>query len=213
MDVTHDVMRSATVRAGFAAAAEYFAETVARVPAGGWDRPGLGEWSVRALVGHTSRALLTVESYLDAGADAIAIVDPAAYCLRALEQASVHAAIAERGRQAGAALGEDPSGTVHAIAERVVARVAGTPDTALVTTPVGGMTVLDYLVTRIFELTIHTLDLTVALGIEGSWRPSGNAATITFGLVADLARHRHLDGALLLAATGRRALPVGFTVL
>ena len=29
-----------------------------------WERPGLGEWDIRALVGHTSRSLLTVEIYL-----------------------------------------------------------------------------------------------------------------------------------------------------
>jgi hypothetical protein len=44
--------RGAAVRAAFAAAG-YFAGVVAAVPADGWGWPGLGEWSVRALVGHT----------------------------------------------------------------------------------------------------------------------------------------------------------------
>jgi hypothetical protein len=42
-------------------AARWFVRTAALV-ADRWDRPGLGEWDVRALVGRTSRALLTVET-------------------------------------------------------------------------------------------------------------------------------------------------------
>jgi hypothetical protein len=32
---------------------------------GNWDELALGEWTVGDLLGHTSRALVTVESYLD----------------------------------------------------------------------------------------------------------------------------------------------------
>ena len=48
-------------RTAFADAAGWFVRTAALV-GDRWDRPGLGEWDVRALVGHTSRALLTVET-------------------------------------------------------------------------------------------------------------------------------------------------------
>ena len=34
-----------------------------------WAQLGLGEWTVRDLVGHTSRALTTVEAYLDLAAE------------------------------------------------------------------------------------------------------------------------------------------------
>lgn len=47
----------------FADAAAWFVDVAAQV-GGRWDEPGLGEWDVRALVGHTSRSLLTVEAYL-----------------------------------------------------------------------------------------------------------------------------------------------------
>src|SRR5918912_3872212 len=112
---------SARVRDAFTEAADYFVATVARVPADAWDRPGLGEWSVRALVGHTSRALLTVETYLAAGAARVAVPSPVEYFLVGLATAD-HGAIAERGRQAGAALGDAPAEAVHALAERAVAR-------------------------------------------------------------------------------------------
>ena len=156
-------MDSARVRDAFAGAADHFVATVTRVPADAWDRQGLGEWSVRALVGHTSRALLTVETYLAAGA------------------------------------------------ARVVARVQRAADTDLVGTPAGGMTLIAYLPTRVFELAIHTLDLAAALGVAGSLPDA--AAAVTLDLVAALARRRGRDTELLLAATGRGALPAGYTVL
>jgi len=50
-------------RTAFADAAGWFVRTAALV-SDRWDQPALGEWDVRALVGHTSRALATVETYL-----------------------------------------------------------------------------------------------------------------------------------------------------
>ena len=35
----------------------------AAVPAGGWAENGLGDWTIRDLVGHTGRALSTVSEY------------------------------------------------------------------------------------------------------------------------------------------------------
>jgi uncharacterized protein (TIGR03083 family) len=204
------MMDSARVRDAFAEAAAYFVATVARVPADGWDRPGLGEWSVRALVGHTSRALLTVETYLAAGAARVDVPGPVESFLVGLATAD-QGAIAERGRQAGAALGDDPAEAVRALAARVVARVQRAADTDLVGTPVGGMTLIAYLPTRVFELAIHTLDLAAALGVAGSLPDA--AAAVTLDLVAALARQRGRDTELLLAATGRGALPMGYTVL
>ena len=49
-------------RRAFTDAAEWFVGTTALV-GNRWELPGLGAWDIRALVGHTSRALLTVETY------------------------------------------------------------------------------------------------------------------------------------------------------
>jgi hypothetical protein len=57
-------------RRAFADAAEWFVRTAALV-GDRWNRPGLGEWDLRALVGHTSRSLLTVEAYLARPAAAV----------------------------------------------------------------------------------------------------------------------------------------------
>ena len=203
----------ALVRVAFDQAAGYFADTAARVPPGTWEKPGLGVWSVRALVGHTSRALLTVERYLETGAEQAGIANAAEYYLRAPRTAADDASIAERGRLAGMELGDDPAGAVRVMADRVTTRVHAADDMVLVGTPWGGMAILEYLQTRIFELTIHTQDLIAALDLNQAAPVPDEAFAVTFALVGRLAHGRHLEMDLLLAATGRRALPAGYSIL
>ena len=64
---------SEAVRARYAGAAQAFMELAGQVPHQAWARPALGEWDVRALTGHTSRALTTVETYLATPAGFITI--------------------------------------------------------------------------------------------------------------------------------------------
>ncbi len=45
-------------------AARWFVKVSAHA-VGRYDEPGLGEWSLRDLLGHTSRSLSTAETYLD----------------------------------------------------------------------------------------------------------------------------------------------------
>jgi hypothetical protein len=193
----------------FAEAATWFVAMAARVD-GRWDAPGLGEWDVRALVGHTSRSLLTVESYLAVPAAQAELDSPTAYYL-ATRAIAAGPGVADRGRAAGAALGADPAAAVAAIADRVLPFVAGKDGSELLTTAGGGMRLADYLPTRSFELTVHTLDLAAALGLEVV--PPAEAAGEALRLVADLAVADGRAGALLLAATGRGGLPAGFSVL
>ncbi|MEO7125151.1 MAG: maleylpyruvate isomerase N-terminal domain-containing protein [Nakamurella sp.] len=198
------------VRSAFEHAARWFVSTVV-AERGRWDEPGLGEWSVRDLIGHTSRALLTVESYLDKNATAIDIGSPGGYFRAALASMGDPAAVARRGRDAGIALGPEIDAAVVEISERVLARVNSEQPDAVVATPVGGMRLVDYLPTRTFELTVHTCDLAVALG-----RPldvPSVAAVESLTVLGELAAHAGNAGPLLLAVTGRRALPAGFTVL
>ncbi|HEY0644225.1 MAG TPA: hypothetical protein VGD39_12440, partial [Nocardioides sp.] len=68
-------------RQAFADAAGWFVDTDALVD-DRWAQPGLGEWDLRGLVGHTSRALLTVESYLDQPASRVDVESPVDYFLR-----------------------------------------------------------------------------------------------------------------------------------
>jgi hypothetical protein len=196
-------------RRAFTDAAMWFVDTVALV-GDRWNEPGLGVWDIRALVGHTSRSLLTVESYLARPAAAVQIPSAADY-FRATRAAAADPAVAVRGRDAGAALGNDPAAAVAEIAARVLPIVGAHNGTELVTTIAGGMRLRDYLPTRTFELTVHTADLATALGLPLDI--PAIAAAQALHIVADLAVADGLAGPLLLAATGRPGLPEGFSVL
>ena len=196
-------------RTAFADAAGWFVHTAALI-GDGWDRPGLGEWDVRALVGHTSRALLTVETYLARPAAAVDLASAPDY-FRAISAAAAAPAVAARGHDAGTALGSDPEAAVADIAARVLALVGTQDGTEVVATIVGGMRLGDYLPTRTFELAVHTADLATTLGVPLD--VPATAAAQALHIVADLALNTGLAGPLLLAATGRPGLPAGFSVL
>jgi Mycothiol maleylpyruvate isomerase N-terminal domain len=198
-------------RRSFADAAEWFVHTTALV-GDRWSEPGLGEWDVRALVGHTSRSFLTVETYLDRPARAVEVASAADYFLRATRASSADAIVAARGHDAGTALGTDPAGAVRQIAARVLRLVDTADGTELVTTIVGGMRLTDYLPTRTFELAVHTADLAIALGESPDDVPA-TAAAQALRIVSDLTVADNHAGTLLLAITGRRDLPTNFSVL
>jgi hypothetical protein len=202
------------IRDHFRLAAEGFVTVVGMISPDSWDRPGLGVWTVRDLAGHASRALLTVETYLDplTVSERPALPDPVAYLHAAGSDAVDPETVAERGRQAGAALGDDPASAVSVIAERVLAVVRRSTDDAVVETRVGSMSLIGYLPTRTFELVVHSLDLVAATGLA---LPAEFAEPVAgcLQLAARLAATRVDPGDVLLALTGRRPLPDGFSVL
>ncbi len=192
----------------FADAAEWFVSTAALV-GDQWSRPGLGEWDVRSLVGHTSRSFLTVETYLSRPAETVEVDSSAGY-FRATRTLAAGPEVAARGRAAGDALGPDPAPAVREIAARVLPLVVDRDGTELVTTIVGGMRLRDYLPTRTFELVVHTADLARALDLP--FEVPATPAAQVLDLVAQLAVADGVAGPLLLGATGR-GLPAGFSVL
>ena len=196
--------------AGFSEAASWFARTASLVPPGRWTEPGLGEWDVRSLVGHTSRALLTVEAYVARPATAVAVPSAVAY-FAATRSLAAGPDVAARGRDAGSALGDDPAAAVAEIVARVVPLVEARTGDEVIDTIAGGMRLADYLPTRTFELVAHTTDLASALGLALDV-PAGPALQ-TLGLVSGLAVSGGLAGPLLRSALGREGLPAGFTVL
>ncbi len=201
-------------RRAFADAAAWFV-SVTGSASGRLAEPALGEWTVRDLLGHTSRALSTVSTYLaayrDGGGDQgrLVEVDSAAeYWRRGLADAD-HAAVADRGRTAGADLGPGPTTAVADLVARVSAEVDAAGGDTRLATPFGVMTLAEYLPTRTFELAVHTCDLAAALGLpldvpETALRTSLAVAGALAGPTS---------GELLLALTGRRSLPAGYTVL
>ena len=196
-------------RRAFADAAGWFLSTTALV-GDRWAEPGLGEWDVRALVGHTSQSLLTVEAYLARPAQTAEIPSAADY-FRATRAMAAGPAVAQRGRDAGDALGDDPASAVAEIAARVVPLVDAQDGGALLTTIAGGMRLEDYLPTRTFELAVHTSDLARAL--DEPLDVPATSAVQALRLVTELAAGDGRAGLLLLAATGRTGLPPGWSVL
>jgi uncharacterized protein (TIGR03083 family) len=193
----------------FQVAAEWFVATAASAERR-WDSPGLGEWTVRDLVGHTTRALVTTTAYLGSPTGAVELPSPEAYFAAAMSRADP-AAVARRGRDAGAELGEEPAAAVRAAAGPAVALVRGATGDELARTPAGSIQLRDYLPTRTLELTVHTCDLCSALGLAP--HVPAAAARAALDLVAALASAGGSAAPLLRAATGRGPLPDGFTVL
>ncbi|WP_297372631.1 maleylpyruvate isomerase N-terminal domain-containing protein [Cryobacterium sp.] len=186
-----------------------------------WAQVGLGEWTVRDLVGHTSRALLTIETYLDLAADKdaagtiapVEVISPAAYFERALA-AGTPELIAQRGRETAATLGARPATAVAALAARVLARVAALDGYEPADTPAGRIRIAEYLPSRTLELTVHTSDLLQSQGVPAAEQTVPEAAAAaTLQVLADLAARQGVAAPLLRAATGRAPLPAGFTVL
>ena len=198
------------VRETFAEAARTFADLVPRIPEARWGGPGLGEWDLRSLVGHTSRSLVTVETYLNQPADTEDVPTPAAYYLAIADLDN--AAVAERGRQAGQALGDNPVEFVNALAGRVLAAVeaAGNP---LIHTAAGGMRLQNYLSTRTFELVVHSLDIAAAVPDIEPPEFSDQLLSEVARVAATAAVLRGGGVELMLALTGRAALRPGFSVV
>lgn len=213
MTITIDVE---TCRRAFVAASDRFVETVHEVVGSGIDpdRPALGAWCVRDLIGHTSRALTTVESYLGGtGSAPGALLDTAGYYRAIGANHADPRAVAERGRQAGRDLGDDLAGAVTRIARRVLPLVAAQPPTAVTTTPFGALTLADYLPTRVFELAVHTTDLRIAGDLAGI--APGSVAIVELAVLGLLVTESSPESAdaLTRALTGRDPLPAGLSLL
>ena len=210
VEVANELAVPAPEVEAFASAASFFGAVVART-GGRWDERGLGAWTVRDLVGHTSRALSTVQMYLASPAEDVVLPTAADYYVAAASSLADPEAVTERGRAAGRSLGPDPAHAVEALVESVTDLVGRTAADAPVATPVGGMRLREYLRTRTFELTVHTLDLCRALGIECD--PPAEALDASVQLASELALRRGQGRELLSALTGRSPLPPGFTVV
>jgi uncharacterized protein (TIGR03083 family) len=204
-------------RRTFLAAAASFAELVARVPDDCWDRPGLGVWNLRELTGHTvSAGFHGVLASLGRPAERCDMTSAAGYyaLARTVDPAFYRAAVAaseEDARRAGVALGEHPAAVVGSLLSEVTAAVEAADADQLVQTPAGGMRVVDWLVTRTFELAVHGLDVAAAAGVPVSL-PNDVLAEAT--ALAGRVGVEIGDGVtVLLALTGRGELPEGYCVL
>lgn len=188
----------------FKLAALELSTLVDRVPQDRLDGPGLGEWNLRELIGHTSRAISTVSEYLAAPEPTAATVHSASEYLEVvLRRQGDDEAIALRGRAAAQQLGDDPSSAVAALVAPAIRAVDAADPDRLVT--VGGgvaMPLDEYLRTRVFELTVHGVDIADATGLE--WTPPTAHLIDALHLAAVNASARHQGLEALRYLTGRR---------
>lgn len=197
----------------FRSAATAFADLVHAIPESAWDGTGLGDWDLRALVGHASRSLITVSTYLRAPADREDVTSPADYYAWVHEHlANADAgAIVERGRQAGRDLGEQPAAMVDSLLERTFADVAAVEDPLITVIGGLGLRLSTYLPTRVFELAVHGLDVARAAGLDFTL-PDDVLAEATV-LAARISVRLGSAIPVLLALTGREPLPSPFSVV
>jgi uncharacterized protein (TIGR03083 family) len=196
-------------RQSFLAAARAVAELAGRLDPADLARPGLGGWDVRALLGHTSRAVVTVITYLERPADQVDLPSAAAYVGLA---ATVPAAdVEQRGVVAGDALGDDPVAAFTALVATVTGALAPRRDDEVIETIGGGMRIGDYLPTRTFELVVHGFDLSTATG------KAVHFGDDVLGEVAGLAGRTAVQqgrGELFLrSVTGRTPFAPGFSIV
>jgi uncharacterized protein (TIGR03083 family) len=202
-------MTSAT---DFETAAHAFLDLVAKVKVSQWGEPALGVWDVRSLVGHTSRAILTVEQYLGADpAPEVTAPDAEEYYVRVFNDYTDNDAIAARGVEAGKALNEDSGAQLEATLRRALVLIEKNGPERVVAIGAIGIPLGEYLRTRVFELVVHGMDIARATNQE-----HGIPADVVAN-VADLAARvavRKGDGeAILFALTGRRPLRPRYSIL
>lgn len=204
-------------RRTYRAAAIVFADLASRLPMASLDGPGLGEWTMRDLLGHTvSSALRQVPTVLADKAPGIVVPVPEGYFalirLAPTEMvAAARTAASDDARAAGTVLGDDPSGEISGWIGKATAALAGVADDDVVATPAGGMRVRDWLPTRTFELVVHTSDIAAAAGLPIEFDPETLAESAALA-----ARVAALTGGgltLLRSLTGRTSLPDGFTIV
>ncbi|CAN5664613.1 maleylpyruvate isomerase N-terminal domain-containing protein [soil metagenome] len=204
-------MTALTARDTYLRAARTFSALVDAVPLTSYDGPGLGAWDLRALVGHASRSLITVLDHLDLPADVAMVASAVDYYATGVVAATHHDAVVDRGRAAGAALGDDPAAAIGALVAAVGEKLPGFDDAYVLTTIAGPMQLVDYLPTRTFELVVHGLDVARATSLDAGYDEEVLAAATD--LAARIAVRTGRGPNVLLALTGRDGLPPGFSVV
>ncbi|MBS9371232.1 maleylpyruvate isomerase N-terminal domain-containing protein [Rhodococcus sp. B50] len=199
--------------ATYVSAVRSFSELVRAVPENRWDGPGLGEWDLRSLIGHTSRSLTTVATYLDSPADTEDLASAEQYYVHVKELSAVLGAgdIVERGRRAGADLGDHPVASIDVLSTAVIERLGAGEDRLI--RVIGGMGIRlhSYLPTRTFELVVHGLDIAAATDVP--FTPPADALEEATLLAARIALALGDGKTVLRALTGRTALPSGYSVV
>ena len=168
----------------FREAAHWWRSLVGGIEDDQWNRPAVGEWTVRELVAHGARAFRTVTDYLAMeSVDDTWIESAAEYFRIVLAEQNPHVHIAERARQEAVAETDWIQGTDQrwAAVDAALSRARGGAHVRLF---VGEMRLDQYLATRVVELVVHGTDLAAAIGIPSS--PPVAASRVAIDVLLDL---------------------------
>jgi uncharacterized protein (TIGR03083 family) len=150
----------------FLHSAEAFIAMLGSITDDQWQLPALGSWTVRSLAGHTARAILTVETYLSQEEPSdVSVPTAEAYFTSVYQSFTDPAAVAARGVDAGLWLADDPVGRVTSALDRSRSLIEAQPANRVVSIGGMGIPLAEYLRTRVFDLVVHTMDLSRATGI------------------------------------------------
>lgn len=167
------------VRATFLEAGAAFVAVVEGLDTRRLDDPATSSWTLRELVAHATRGLLTVETTVAARVDASTrwLSSASAYFSTAMSAPQVHAGIVQRARDAAAAVGDEPGRYARAALAGVTPLVEATPLDREVQHLAGRLRFDEYLATRVVELTLHTADVQLASGQEVAFPEAASALT------------------------------------
>ncbi len=196
----------AEVTSAFRFASTWYRSLVGAVDQDRWDQAALGEWSVRELVVHTSRAYKTVVEYLDAEVkDPARIHSAAGYFRTVLAEETPHVHISNRAKRE-AASATDPTAMVDEWASRAEKLVDASAADAPMRTFVGVMDLDQYLATRVVELVVHGSDLAAAIDMV---TPAPRAsARVALDVLLDLATPEDLSSTLRMLSGRPASLPL-----
>jgi uncharacterized protein (TIGR03083 family) len=197
--------------ATFASAATAFARLVHDIPEATWDGPGLGEWDLRSLVGHASRSLITVSTYLQTAPGAkrtSPIRSSTTGRGRRLQRG--HRGD-RRARQAGGPSWAPTPATIDGLVAKALDDVAAVDDPLIAAIGGLGIRLSSYLPTRVLELAVHGLDVARAAGVD--FTLPADALTDATVLAARIGVALGQGETVLMALTGRSTLPAGFSVV
>lgn len=173
-----------------------------------WDHSSaLVDLTVGALAGHTARAAIVVETYLDGPPlGAVQPLTAAEYYDRVLDPAhssAANAAVRQRGEQLGRLGQEGLVARLGEVVERLRVRLRTEPEERELRVAEDiPMCLDDYLVTRVVELTVHGDDLAASIGMAEPSLPA-DAVDVTIRTAVDIARIRHGDLDVLRALSRR----------
>ncbi len=172
------------------------------IDVGDLDRAATDAWTLRELVAHAARGLLTIETTVAAPVDPATqrIESATAYFALVMSIPHVSDGIEQRARDAAADVGDDPGGYVADALALVTPLVLATPLDREVQHGAGRLRFEDYLVTRIVELTLHTADVQLAIDQPVAF-PEAPSAIARDALVELVGRAGAL--AVACALTGR----------